>query len=310
MMTKNRGTAEEGDDEVKAIQISDLVRDNIQRQIVVDAFDRHGVGEGSPQEQTEKIKLAIADAKAKLVQLGDTSIVQRDQANAAAGAKSAAELAKEQRGNAFTMQKLGVENDNANAKLTREYGLKEGLERAKNAAGGSNGKTDMIQLKTGRTATLNDLRQSYIANYGKTDPMGNLLGTVDGAPTYEAWVNGQAVQPVFTAQEDSATDGPLYAKAEAMAEKWVKEQAGTLSRDSSDFKQYGGNRQQALAAKTQEFYAMLKGGGKTKAAGEEPIQKLDPSNPEHFAVARELLAEAKGDKVKARQLAQERGYSF
>lgn len=239
-------------------------------------------------------------------------------------------LAAEERKNKIAMEKENRDHDFDLKKLDREYSLKRGLEVAKAKNGGS-GKSDLIQLKTGRTATLNDLRQSYIATYGKADSMGNFIGTADGAPNYEEWVNGQAVQPVFTVQESPAVDmdDPLYLEAQKRAERWVNDQAGYLSSDESDFAAYGGNRQQAIAEKTLEFYNMLKGStvqkskgrkvhpavdgmqaGKGKQPKQQKPQKLDKTNPEHMKIAREILKEAKGDKAKARQIAKKRGYSF
>lgn len=52
---------------------------------------------------------------------------------------------------------------------------------------------------------------------------------------------------------------PAYAEAQKKADAWVSNQAGWLSTDSSDFKDYGGNREQARAKKTEEFYRQLKG---------------------------------------------------
>lgn len=52
---------------------------------------------------------------------------------------------------------------------------------------------------------------------------------------------------------------PAYAKAEEQANAWISSQAGWFSPDSSDFKDFGGNREQARAAKVTEFYDRLKG---------------------------------------------------
>lgn len=83
MMTRNRGTREEGDNEVKTIRIADLIRDNIQRQIIVDAFDRHGIGLcANLDEERQRSAAAITEIKAKLLELGDTSIAERDQVEA------------------------------------------------------------------------------------------------------------------------------------------------------------------------------------------------------------------------------------
>lgn len=285
-------------------------RDHTDKYVMVIPF-RQFFGEmGSRKQYIQNL------LQAKIAQLDPKGHIENKRAMAAEERKNQLALDKEKRDHAFELEKLG-----------KEYDLKRGLEAAKEKSGAS-GKSDLIQLRTGRTTTLDDLRKSYIATYGKADPMGNLIGTVDGAPTYEAWVNAQATAPVFSVQEQSGIDtgSELYAKAEKMAKQWVNDQAGWASSDGSDFKQYGGNRQQALAEKTAEFYQMLKGGGTPHpAAGgvtrEQPkakpsnkskqqVQKLDKANPEHMQVARELLAEAKGDRAKARQLAKQRGYSF
>ncbi len=196
---------------------------------------------------------------------------------------------------------------------------------ADDGSGSSNGKTERIKLKTGRVVALDDLRKSYIASYGKYDALGNLDGTVKGAPNYNAWVNEQAAEPVFwqEPQDEGGVDpnDPAYMEAKKQAEAWVNSQAGLLSTDGSDFAKYGGNREQALMEKTQEFYQLLKGGGQapqvvsaaqglTPPAQAPQAQQLDPQNPEHMQLARKFLKDAGGDKDKARQLAQQSGYSF
>ncbi len=63
-------------------------------------------------------------------------------------------------------------------------------------------------------------------------------------------------------------NSPEYLAAEESADAWIDAQAGWFSPDSSDFKDYGGNREQARQAKVREF---LQGGsgatGTTGAAG-------------------------------------------
>jgi len=233
----------------------------------------------------------------------------------------------EERKNAFELQKQN-----------REYSLRHGLEAAKHRMGGSGsggtGKTDLIRLRHGRMATLDDLRKSYIASYGQTDALGNLMKTVDGAPSFEDWVNNQAAEPVFHVEEKLPVDvsDPNYLEARRLAEEWANKKAGWLSSDSSDFSIYGGSRTRAIAAKTMEFYERFNRNGKGRTstnhpAGQglapqppkasqqskqpaQPKQKLDAQNPEHVKVARELLREAGGDKAKARELAKQRGYAF
>jgi hypothetical protein len=289
-------------------------RDHTDKDVMVIPFRQFFDEMGSRKQYLQNL------LKNKAAQLDPKGYLENKRAVAAEERKNQLALDKEERDHAFELKKLD-----------KEYGLKRGLEAAKEKSGAS-GKSDLIQLRTGRTTTLDDLRKSYIATYGKADPMGNLIGTVDGAPTYEAWVNGQAVQPVFTAQEKPAVDmnDPVYLEAQKRAEKWAVDQAGYLSSDKSDFSAYGGNRQQAIAEKTLEFYDMLKngkapqpqgsgghpaaGGVQASGKGKEPKQqkptKLDPGNQEHVQIAREILKEAKGDKAKARQIAKQRGYSF
>lgn len=59
-------------------------------------------------------------------------------------------------------------------------------------------------------------------------------------------------------------ESPEYKEAQRRAEAWASGEAGLLSRDSTDFADYGGNRQEAIRQKTMEFYNELTGrGGKT-----------------------------------------------
>lgn len=55
------------------------------------------------------------------------------------------------------------------------------------------------------------------------------------------------------------TASPEFLKAEEMAKKWVDGQAGWGSLDSTDFAEYGGNREAAQQAKTIEYYQQLTG---------------------------------------------------
>jgi hypothetical protein len=227
----------------------------------------------------------------------------------------------EERKNAFELQKQN-----------REYSLRHGLEAAKHRRGGSSGtgKTDLIQLRTGRTATLDDLRKSYVANYGKVDANGNLIGLADGSPSYEEWVNKQAAEPVFLVEEKPEAVDPSsqrYLDAKRKADQWVNSKAGLLSSDKTDFADYGGDRERARRAKFEEFYR--EPGDHPSGQGlapppQKPVAKkpapqpkkqaqpktLDPSNAEHKKIALDILKEAKGDKAKARQIAKQRGYSF
>lgn len=235
----------------------------------------------------------------------------------------------EERKNAFELQRQN-----------REYILRHGLEAAKHRMGGGGagsggtGKTDLIQLRHGRMATLEDLRKAYIASYGQTDALGNLMKTEGGAPSFEDWVNSQAAQPVFHVEEKLPVDvtDPNYQEARRLAEEWANKKAGWLSADSSDFSLYGGSRARAIAAKTMEFYERFNGNGKGRTstghpAGQglapqpqkppqqpkqpdQPKQKLDAQNPEHKKIAIDILKEAGGDKAKARQIAKQRGYAF
>jgi hypothetical protein len=59
-----------------------------------------------------------------------------------------------------------------------------------------------------------------------------------------------------------------YREAQMQADAWVDEQANPLGLDRTDFKDHGGNREQARQAKTMEIYQQLTGkGGSAPAAG-------------------------------------------
>lgn len=136
--------------------------------------------------------------------------------------------------------------------------------------GASGSKTERIKLKTGRMVTLDDLRKSYVAAYGKADQFGNLMGLKDGAPNYNDWVNEQATEPVFWREQQAEAgidvNDPAYAEAKKRAEKWADGEAGYLSTDASDFAAQGGSREQAITQKTMEYYQQLKGGGQMPQA--------------------------------------------
>ena len=50
-----------------------------------------------------------------------------------------------------------------------------------------------------------------------------------------------------------------YLEAQRMADEWISEQTSFLGRDKTELADYGGNRAQALQAKTTEFYKQLTG---------------------------------------------------
>lgn len=54
-------------------------------------------------------------------------------------------------------------------------------------------------------------------------------------------------------------EDPLWIEAGREADAWVKEQAGWLSSDKTDFEQYGGNRAEAKRQKQMEIYEQLSG---------------------------------------------------
>lgn len=64
-------------------------------------------------------------------------------------------------------------------------------------------------------------------------------------------------------------ESPEYSEAQRLAEEWVDSQARLFGRDKTDFSDYGGNRAEALRAKTLEIYNQLTSGG-TKSAGPGP----------------------------------------
>lgn len=55
-------------------------------------------------------------------------------------------------------------------------------------------------------------------------------------------------------------DSSEYREAQTQAEKWAEDQAKFFGRDKTDFADYGGNRSEAIQAKTLELYKQLKGG--------------------------------------------------
>jgi hypothetical protein len=60
-------------------------------------------------------------------------------------------------------------------------------------------------------------------------------------------------------------DDPLWNEAQTRADAWVDSQAGLLSSDEDDFKDYGGNREEARQRKALEFYDQLKSRGGSDA---------------------------------------------
>lgn len=71
-------------------------------------------------------------------------------------------------------------------------------------------------------------------------------------------------------------DSPEYREAQRQADAWVDEQADAFGFDSDDFKQYGGNREEARTAKTLELYRQITGQG----GAAQPVSDEDQEDPE------------------------------
>ena len=54
-------------------------------------------------------------------------------------------------------------------------------------------------------------------------------------------------------------ESPEYREAKSMAEEWASDQAKFFSTDKTDFGDYGGNKSEAIQAKTMELYGQLRG---------------------------------------------------
>ena len=84
--------------------------------------------------------------------------------------------------------------------------------------------------------------------------------------------NGRADLAARVASMDSSgssridVESPEYREAQSQAEEWASDQAGFFSTDKSDFSKYGGNRQEAVQAKTMELYGQLRGTTTSKVA--------------------------------------------
>lgn len=78
-----------------------------------------------------------------------------------------------------------------------------------------------VELKNGQVVSESDLRGDYTTRWGKFDPMGNLIGMEDGAPTYDAYRNSQ-VSPEYQRSFSNSPSSPTAmdkTKARAQATK-------------------------------------------------------------------------------------------
>jgi len=91
---------------------------------------------------------------------------------------------------------------------------------------------------------------------------------------------------------------PIWRQALVDAEKWADDQAGWLSKDESDFAQWGGNRTQAIQAKALEFYNQ-RTGRKQGGASEGGADKASATDKKFDT------AEAVGEAYRSGQLTRE-----
>jgi hypothetical protein len=82
-----------------------------------------------------------------------------------------------------------------------------------------------------------------------------------------------------------ARDRELMAEAKAEAESWAKNQAGLLSRDKTDFKDYGGNRQEAISQKALELYQQKRSAITGSPGGLLAARQDSPPSPATDATA-------------------------
>ncbi len=185
--------------------------------------------------------------------------LENKQKVAAEKRKSAAELAKEQRTQNFELQKIDRQHQNS-------LSLEAAKARNKQS---TSGKTEPIQLKTGRTVTLDDLRKSYIAAYGKADQYGN-IGIGDDAPKFSDWVNQQAVGPVFW-------EDPAQEAGELLAEEPVEEPKSRISAalQGIDLKEAAANAMPFL----RPTLAVIDAAGGKQASAQQKPKKNDQRRP-------------------------------
>jgi len=81
MLTENRGTVAEGDINPKKISVSELVQDNLKRQMLIDEFDKAQVGQHADPESNAQAKhRAYAEYERKRIAMRDPEALQRAQA--------------------------------------------------------------------------------------------------------------------------------------------------------------------------------------------------------------------------------------
>jgi hypothetical protein len=215
--------------------------------------------------QKQEIATKRIELNARRIELGDNSPIAAQEAAAKHRLTRSEGAADTEAKNTFDMKKM-----------QEEYRLKGENESLKTKTG-SSGKSQSITLKTGAVVSLDDMRKSFLAAYGKPDGLGGFI--VDaGAPRYDQWANAQAVSPVFSNTVNPADNQALYKKALEQATKEMKSRAGLLTRDSADFKNSGGDRNQFIKQRTDELMQMWGGQQNAGQAG-TPGQPGAPSQP-------------------------------
>ncbi len=100
-----------------------------------------------------------------------------------------------------------------------------------------------------------------------------------------------------------------YLAAEEAADKWIKEQASWFKTDSTDFKDFGGNREQARQAKIREFY---QGSGTLQGEPAAPAEAATTASSGEYSTAEDVGEAYKNGKISkteaARILREQFGY--
>ena len=266
MMTKNRGTREEGDNEVKTVPISGLVQDNIKRQILIDTLDEHGVGVGTPEEQRGKIEQALTAAKARLLELGDTSIAERDQGLAAEARNYQQQLdlsdrnfalgtAKDAMGHRRALQLEGMRHRNAVA--LKGVGSQSG-------AGGGVGGGDNKFLSDAKmrytTKTMNDL--GNVVEQTDWNSVNEINDFRMAHPEMRSW-NFDEIEPYYR-QYQTAVDAQVGLVAQGLTTLIDKDIDKALEQAS---KMTGAELNAVYGKMPKESVAALSAAAKRKKAG-------------------------------------------
>jgi hypothetical protein len=190
-----------------------------------------------------------------------------------------------------TAGRVSDENEASAERISREETARLGRESAERIAGmpsrsrgllGSGGSEDGSGLSAGENRAIQAAAEPFTTAGEDGKPVTDWHATSNKLRQEGFPELADLVDPGYD-QKPTDVNSAEYMRAEQMADEWIGNQAGWLSGDATDFKDFGGNRTDARAAKVNEFYGQITGKGRGQPSSTAPAAQASNTPPDDSA---------------------------